>query len=430
MKEISFLLGAGFSKPAGYQLGCELSQQLSDELKNARRRCSALAEISSQAEDYRKKLLTRRYREIIEADSFAEEFLEFYTNICNANSQFNYEDFFDDYNSLLNGYTSSTDCKRLADEFRHFADEFRRKHNATTNNLDLLGNFHEKFEQCIAKLLARPSEPVKSSYGAFDLFLDDVRKIYDKVHVHTLNHDLFFEKLAADFIWEFSDGFEEAGSHYYSKVELKNADEYLHRPITLRIPQFSNRFNHKLCLYKLHGSIDYYSYRLEKNEVQSIRVSPPANPEWLLREVKQENGESDYEKRVGKFFPDFLSGLRTKPRHYGLDYYYGQIFNRFEANLEVSDTLVTIGYGQEDKRINELIIERFRCSSAKKLIVVDPKPKRRTLLGLPCAYHFGENLGVDDITFEGISRLAGWQTTDLEQSLGELWKISQPTAAE
>lgn len=395
-------MGAGFSKPAGYLLGCELSQRVSDELKNARRRCSALADISNQTEDYRKNYLTQRYREIIEADSFAEEFLEFYTsNIRSASRQFNYEEFFDYYNSLLNRYTSSTD-------FERFADTFRQKHNTATDNLNLLGNFHERFEQLIAQLLERPSEPVKSNYGAFVLFLDDVKKIYDKVHVHTLNHDLFFEKLAADSGWKLSDGFEEVGSPYYSKVELGNVDGHLNLPITLRIPQFTCQFDHQFCLYKLHGSIDFYAYRVKDEEFQSIRVTPPANSNWLMREVKQGNGGSEYEERVGKFLPDFLSGLQTKPRHYGLGYYYGQIFNHFETNLEASEILITIGYGQEDKKINELIIQKFQCASAKKLIVVDPKRKLGALLDLSCAYHFGENLGVDDISFEKMSSITGW----------------------
>lgn len=93
-----------------------------------------------------------------------------------------------------------------------------------------------------------------------------------------------------------------------------------------------------------------------------------------------------------------------------MEHYYGRVLEKFKTNLKASGTLITIGYGQEDERINELIVESFNCSSAKKVIVVDPKKDTGVLLGMSCAHYFGRELGVNDITFEKMSTITGSQT--------------------
>ena len=65
----------------------------------------------------------------------------------------------------------------------------------------------------------------RASYNGFLQFLSNAKEEY-LLHVHTLNHDLFFESFnRTDYInGDISDGFDDFGSRYYGKLHVEGCD--------------------------------------------------------------------------------------------------------------------------------------------------------------------------------------------------------------
>jgi len=78
----------------------------------------------------------------------------------------------------------------------------------------------------------------------------------------------------------------------------------------------------------------------------------------------------EYVNHPTDYFPDFLSGTTSKIARYG-DGHYQIILDHFKKNLESSNTLITIGYGFNDPRINEFMQSSFLADNSKTLFVVD-----------------------------------------------------------
>jgi len=324
MKKVSLLLGSGFSQPAEFPSANELSESLLDI-------CNIKGD-DSELPSHKEKVI------------FNKALLDFYiSDKIRSESSFNYELFFDWYNDLRDQYLSSSDL------FPDFCTKFRETTKVSEDDQHIyqdLFRFNGFFQQQIANRLWKdPSSISYSRYEEFTKFLKHLSDSKCEIHVHTLNHDLFFEGLSASSSMELCDGFEEAGSPYYGEVG---------NGTRRRLERFVDSFDHQMCLYKLHGSIDLYCYNFGNREFDMIK-SPPHCGIWrLLKESVNKYGERSYHDNRMEY-PVFLTGVKRKTRLYSHNLCFDKLFQRFDLNLSESDGLIICGYGFQDDGINQYL---------------------------------------------------------------------------
>lgn len=392
MRQLSFLFGAGFSAPDNYPTRKELNEKLrkiSHEEIMIHTEGTAL--FLNGRKDPNAKW-TSTYDKL-----FVQEFLEFYSDkITGDLEEFDYETFFDYYQGI---HLRRTECLK----FNAFTDSFREKYNKRTDNANLLGHFHNTFNQLLAGQLMRWPEHVHlakpyTKYPEFLTYIEEIRDSYEKIHFHTLNHDLLLEELAiSDAIQaELSDGFVELGSPFYSYNNDHN---------TVRLRYFTNSFNKRFCLYKLHGSIDHYIYIFNNTEYTSIKVPYGISILDLRKEYLNNESQLEYDRCIWNYFPDFLSGTTEKINSYENNHYYKPLFTHFVENLKESENLISIGYGLGDLKINELIKTHFLKDKNKKLLIITPNKPDSDLFEYDNVIYYGHEKGVQDIDIESINRL-------------------------
>lgn len=392
MKQLSFILGAGFSAPDKYPTRKELNERLRKiSHKEIMIHTDGTSFFLNGQKDPNADLTN------IHEKLFLEKFIDFYTSeIIDKFEDFDYETFFDFYQGIHLG-------RNKCDKFNDFADKFRKEHNRFTDNTNLLANFHNSFNQILAGQLMRWPKRVHlakyyTKYPEFLTFIEEISNLYDKVQFHTLNHDLLLEELSnSDAMQaELSDGFEELGSPFYS---------YNNDRQTVRLRRFTNSFNKKFCLYKLHGSIDQYIYNFKNEEFTAIKVPYGVSKHDLMKEFQSNNGDLEYDKCFWNYYPDFLSGTTEKINSYREKHYYKPIFDHFTENLKNSECLISIGYGLGDSKINEFIKTNFLIDSTKKMIVITPHKPDSDLFTFPNVVYFGSGKGVQQIDIKEIDTI-------------------------
>ena len=361
MKNISFLIGSGFSVPAEYPTTNRLNERLGKiDAHEISIHTSGDARFLNGNADPNADWMR------VEQRKFVQKFLEFYHDIdLGVEKGFHYETFYDYYRSLLAG-------ESYPETLSNFLNDFRQNHGVQTDNHHLLLDFHHTFNQLIAQLLTKPlkrvhlCKPYGPGYSNFLQFTEDLAKTH-RVHFHTLNHDLYMEHLAiSDSIQgNMDDGFEELGSTFFGELYDKYERYFI------RLSCFTGKFEQQFCLYKLHGSIDHYWF-YDEDKLDLIKLKRRVSPMKIFKE-KKNNGVLQYVNNPTDYFPDFLSGTTSKIERYGDGKYYPIILGHFKNNLQSSNTLITIGYGFSDQRINKFIQDDFLTDDSKTLFIVDVK---------------------------------------------------------
>nr|MBA3285472.1 hypothetical protein [Nitrosopumilus sp.] len=224
--QVSILLGAGFSVPAGYPTAAQLNERLktidaSEILIDG----SGTAFFLNGQEDNNAMLSTaKRF--------FVRKFLELYSQkLESEGKQFNYEVFFDYYTNLRQKSVSDS-------SFDDFAKNFKQEYGES-DHYQLIHEFDQTFQQLIAGILYKKVEQVHhiGGYPGYDLYLQLLRQLGENniVHIHTLNHDLHMEQLRSPY--------------YFSNDGM-----------TVRTMMFDNKYATRHRLYKLHGSVDNLNY--------------------------------------------------------------------------------------------------------------------------------------------------------------------------
>jgi hypothetical protein len=384
MKKVSFLLGSGFSSPAGYPTAGEINERL--RKIDASEICihtDGHAWFLGEEKDPNAHCTT-------EERHFVQEFLEFYNNnVIGDIKSFHYEKFYDYYYEFIKE-------KEYTKELAEFLKEFQEK-NIIKKDSHLLPNFHKTFNQLIAQLLMKDNERVHLAkpycHSAFLNLLELLGQEH-KVEIHTLNHDLYMEHLShSDSIKsELDDGFEELGSPFYGKLNEKY-ERYM-----VRLPYFTNKYDKKFCLYKLHGGINHYWFRHD-NKLDRIKIKRRIHPINLYKEIL-ENGSHEYVNEPANFFPDFLSGRTSKIERYKEGSYFPTMIDHFKNNLRESNNLIVIGYGFGDDGINEIIKNCFVDLGKKTMSIVDISEPETDFMQ-DDNVHFVDG-GVSDMNIESI----------------------------
>lgn len=365
MTETSILLGAGFSVNKGYPTANQLNKKL----------------IQLDAEDffiYTDGTVFLKEKNIEDPCWYSTDFkhkyfvvklIEYYIK---QKETFNYEKFYDFYNEFYRG--------KEDEDFNIFCEEFRNEYNIKTNNLNLLSQTNKIFNQLISLFLVDSEGKkfydsihyCKPTYDGYSGFLNCIETWGNEgiTHIHTLNHDIFFETLkSTDWIQgKLSDGFEESGSKFYGSLK----DNY-----KVRLPYFTNNFTEQFRLYKLHGSFDQFPFHIQDTGIDTyVKIKLGIGTTELYKEVEDDKGGYEYINDWMNYHPDFLSGTTSKILRYREPWYYEKVFNNFEKNLVNSNKLVLIGYGCGDSEINNIIEQNFDYKNYP-MFVVDPYPSQQ-----------------------------------------------------
>lgn len=397
-QNISFLIGAGFSMPAGYPTVNELN----NKLKNIK--ASDIFIHTSMSAGFLKGEKDPNPYISEERRVFIEEFLNFYNSkILKPDETFHYENFYDFYMSLMKD--------EKCNEYDEFIDEFCKKNKlGKYAKNDILMHFHSTFIQLVWKELHKNYEkvhlakPYKPEHNVFLHLLEFLGNDYI-VHLHSLNLDLFMEFLSfSDSIGgKLDDGFVEIGSPFYGK--------HFEEGYMIRLRYFNNVYNSNFRLYKLHGSVDHvpFNYNKEFTVVKSVKH---VNMVDYYREISNHKGKLEYYNCSWNSYPDFLCGTTEKIKRYNDSYYYQKVFDHFNNNLSNSSFLIVIGYSFIDSEINRIIIDKYLRDQTKKMLVIDPAKPKSDLINLPNVIHLP--LGVEYFRLIDVEKALGITLTRKE----------------
>jgi hypothetical protein len=391
MSDVSFLLGAGFSKPAGYPLAQELNDTFrtlcADEITIHSDGTAWFNEGSPHPND---QFMRRKERK------FIEQLTEYYVSEVLGSSDYHYEEFYDWYKRLLREEESDATVEAIAEDLNRGA-------------VNLLLQFDQTFNQLLANEITKWHPEVHKIDGPepYQRFLEVTSRLASQghtLHFHTLNHDLFFETLSSTDVMGggLDDGFTEFGSPFYGKIRQRLPDSNEGGKgwvsYTVRLPHFTGNFGSQFNLYKVHGSVDFYIYSRDER-LSTVRCPRGVDHGDLLKEVHSDEG-LQYRSDPGNYHPSFLSGTTYKKMKYDATPYYERVFECFERNLLRSNLLVVIGYGFCDEAINDLLKEHFTSRAGTKLVVVDKsEPKVPDYIG----EYVGFTGGVEQLPAEEIS---------------------------
>lgn len=344
---ISVLLGSGFSAPMGYPTGT----QLNDRISNCTGQDFAFHTdgrlVTSTSQDLLKSLgysqLSQAFNNCkLQIKKFEEE-----------KGYFDYEEFYD---SLVPINTNENMPDEVKDIYPQLISNFLK---------DRDGNkFYDNAPQ------------IGGLFPGYTGILNCFQKLSNKytINVHTLNHDLFFERLnSTDWLsGKICDGFEELDSPYYGELNVQG------RRYKIRLKKYTGIYKNIIRLYKLHGSLDYvpYFFKGEKSIAlpeNYIKIRYGMNVRELFKEWRNDKGEWEYDYCNFNYHADFLTGTTSKILRYREPLLYKKLFGLFKENLKEASMLIIIGYGGRDTEINKKLLENFdhrNCNS----FIMDPYP--------------------------------------------------------
>jgi len=370
MDSISFLLGAGFSTPMGYPSGKQLNKYLLD--------CTgdefSFHSIGSLVASDEGKKPDFGYKTSYDTEfEFCKEVIKYY----DAKFGFDYEEFYD---FIMSDAKNDLQIIEIAKPFLNM--NTHQTSDSLVYRLDNILNqlieYYLKDSDGKAWYDNEPhiGHPYFPKYTGF-LNLIENRLNDFVIDIHTLNHDLFFERLNnTDWInGQLCDGFEELGSPYYGELNINQ------RLYKVRLERYIGSYEKRVRLFKLHGSRDYVIYYENKGSAayqdKYLKMRYGVGAANLFKEV-EEDGKTIYKNCWINYHADFLTGTTTKIERYAEPLLYKTLFDKFRTNLTNSKCLVIIGYGGRDSEINKMIYENFDWGS-KKAFIVDPFPSVEVL---------------------------------------------------
>lgn len=364
--QITFLLGAGFSANAGYPVGNQLNEillnvsdlnigfhssgQLIPPLNGKRQSVSPRTSWDFKL-DYLIELI--KYYDITIQPFDYEEFYDFL--LIQAESDKNVQKL---AKSHANSIVGETDLIRGSITILNQIVNYLLKDKEGINNYENVGYY---------------LKPIFDGYTGFLNCIDYLKNDY-VLNFHTLNHDVYLERLNRTewFEGDLCDGFEELGSPYYGKLVVDGREHMS------RLRYYSGNYTSNLRLYKLHGSVDYVLFHspdggslLPENYIKTKWGIGYSN---LYKEVQGKKGLEYFNDWIN-YHPDFLTGTTSKIERYQEPTLFKKLFELFKDNLEKSDQLIIIGYSGKDTEVNRILSSHFDYKN-KKVVIVDPYPSQ------------------------------------------------------
>lgn len=362
-KYIPILIGAGFSKPAGYPIGNELSRLIEEVDDNTLKSLGASLDL---IRFYREFILFYKSYKMGKIISYLLSLFSIKNRITLAKYiyKINYEEFYDFYYKFKQSWV--TENEEIIETFCiSFLDTWKGL-DKPNKYFDLIHHFDSLFQKVISYKLSVTSD-IEANYSKYEGFINWIGKDKFEFAIHTLNHDLLIEKLMDKFaVTSFSDGYDQNGSDFF--IEDRNKK--------IVLPFFNDYANNaRVNLYKLHGSIDQYKIVTVNNFTNIENFAKRVKSEQLIQnfyDIKSKTGI----KISNKTTSEFLTGRESKKYDYDnlVDSHFPNIINYFKHNIFNQRYLIVIGYSFCDKLINEFIENYFQIYRHSGLIIVDPYP--------------------------------------------------------
>lgn len=377
-KHIAFLLGAGFSVPAGMPTANELNDRILSRIYN-KVRWSSMKQMVY--DDYFRGFVLEKI--LIDYDS------------CYVT--FNYEQFYDfiveEKNKELNedrllsfiergmyGYLLKCSIEKVADK----GDEYKRQIKEVFKNVkktiityeNEIQNFVEnEYQNIIAESFLKNTDKGKLTqflpeYEGFKEILKHYVEQNYIIDIYTLNHDLVLESLL---------------SHTELKDKVCNGfggEDIISDKVVKRF-DYNKYFDKPIRIYKLHGSIDEHKL-FDQNQ-------------YLIIQIKNGyDGIFPYHQPTKRIYPLFLTGKKSK-----IEMYYDEPFRtllyEFQKNIEHAETLIVIGYSGYDDGINEILERYYNWNDIR---VVSPDAENHPFVKNRNAKHIKK--GIEKIKLEDI----------------------------
>lgn len=313
-KSMSFLLGAGFSVPAGYPTGKVLGGNILKTTKD-------------DIWTYYGNL----YNKGDNHETYIEFLLRLQTIYYTIHGNFNYEEFYDFLKSK-----HSENCCFL----KKMSNTVGIKDSKTSIS-DIFEQIDDIYNQLVAFHINNNKKPNLAKYTKYKSLVSSYVDDNYVVNVHTLNHDLLFENIFDDAVKKYCDGF----------VFNKRKGVY----------EYSGSYVGNLLLFKMHGSLNYYNNYTRINNTNQIQKDPKQiklPPNVSLQDIKLSK-----EVIIPVYHPDFLTGIQYKQTRYEEEFY-NELQKKFIANLKTADKLIIIGYSGNDGGINDYIIDNLKRDAA------------------------------------------------------------------
>lgn len=392
---VAILLGAGFSAPMGYPIG--------DTLNNHLLSCTGdtfafhSSGVLAVSTDGKKPNFGYKTSYDIEFD-FCRALIKYFYE---SRGYFDYEEFYD---FMKDGARKDPNVEKLAKPFLGESGTVEQLIHALDNIFAQLIQYYLKDGNGEAYYdnAAHMGGPIFPGYTGI---LNCLKKLSEQylINVHTLNHDLFFERLnLSDWInGKLCDGFEELGSPYYGKLDVNG------RVYKVRLERYKGKYDKQFRLYKLHGSRNYGVYFSSHGSLASpenyLKTRYGIGFGELYKEKTNEKGELEYEHCWLNYHADFLTGTTLKIERYKEPLLYKKLFELFRQNLREAEMLLIVGYGGKDTEVNKMILENFDFKN-KKSFIVDPYVGKNLneLAGQLSSTIITKNLDVLDATDFGI----------------------------
>lgn len=305
MVNISFLFGAGISKPSGLPLAKDLLDDIFGNKNGA----------------------------------LDERLIEVMKHVKDSLGTDNYEDIYSVLKSLrlyYDGIYKNPAAVPYLEELKKYIDKMHSY--GITDTCNMLCNYIDKV---VCEKLQVPAKNIRG----LDL-LEQISKVkHINIDIFTLNHDTILETVLTDSV---SDGFENFEDGLYI---------------------FSNKWDKKIRLHKLHGSIDWrplYSREQKKYIPGKFDLS---KGDTYIEKSCEKHGYK-YEKDYTKI----LTGTKIKEFEYNFGIY-ADLFNLFFSRLIESNILFVSGYGWNDSAINLRILDWLQRSTENKLVLLHNEQK-------------------------------------------------------
>jgi len=363
-KSVSILLGAGFSAPMGYPVG----NALNDKLVGCQGTEFGFSDAGTLCIDSR---TSGRPEQRSSYDKEYDLCLALIKHYNETNGGFDYEEFYDYIHTITE---DDTEVQKVAKPFisEEYGPDLRQLIYRLDNIYVQIVSFYLKDRNGKSwyQDAAHLGKGLPVGYNGI-LSCIEQWKNSGIVNVHTLNHDLFFERLSiTDWLsYEVCDGFQEEGSDYYAYLGA-NGGRY-----RVRLPYYSGEYKKKVRLYKLHGSKDYAIYHGSQGALHTpevyVKTKYGIGFSEFFKEKLGEDGKPFYESFPFSYHSDFLTGKTAKIKRYREQLLYKKLMTHFKVNLEEAEQLVIIGYGAQDTEINRMLLAHFDHEN-KPSFIIDP----------------------------------------------------------
>ena len=229
--------------------------------------------------------------------------------------------------------------------FKYLLKEFEPKIKKLLTPLDptlevsldmnnILSESKKFIKQTVAKLLSKKAETFDGLKFLSEALSDTEFNSFD---VFTLNHDFILEEFFESNKIDYNDGFQKNNE----SVDIWNPNIF--------------KSDGKIKLYKIHGSVHWQYYDTESwedNRISKFPISLMEKFDTIANAL-------------------ILIGTHNKMSDYIKDLYL-ELYYRFYQSLNKHNCLVIIGYGFNDRGINQKIFN-WLYNPSNKIILIDPK---------------------------------------------------------